>query len=161
MKAYGFKGRKPSFGSIGSVSSGTMRNQDLIPLFLWECRRLRLTRDERNAVRKIDSRVSRVSNDDDAYWSDAVSQWDLEELFDILDAHSLPYFHFGAHEGDGADFGWWLSESFEEDFDGLKVCDLSGVPGGHSGEVLHVNDHGNLALYVYSRGRRREIWGVV
>lgn len=151
---------KPIYGVVGSVSSGTMRLQDLIPSFLWEAKRLRLTKEERKAVRKIDSRVSRAS-ESDAYWTDEVADFDLEELFDILDAHSLPYFSFGAHPGDGADFGWWLSESFEEDFDGLRVSDLSEVPSGHTGGVLLVNDHGNMTLYSYSRGRRREVWGVV
>ena len=154
------KNRKPIYGGIGSVSSATMRTEDLIPSFLWEADLLRLTKDERKAIRGIQSRVDRAGSDD-AYWQDEVSSFDLEELFDILGAHSLPYFSFGAHEGDGADYGWWLSESFEDDFDGLRVSDLSEVPGGHSGEVLLVNDHGNMSLYVFSRGRRRELWGIV
>jgi len=157
--------RKSNFGGIGSVSSGTMRNQDLIPSFLWEANRLRLTRDERNEVRAIQKRVNKVTNgefgDSDAYWQAEESEWDLGNLFDILENHSLPYFYFGAHEGDGADYGWWLSSCFEEDFDGLKVGDLSEVPTGYSGEVLHVSDHGNMTLYAYSRGRGREVWGVV
>ena len=156
---------KSTYGGIGSVSSGTMRTQDLIPSFLWEADKLKLSRDERTAVLKIQARVNKVQNGkykgSDAYWTDEMVDWDLEELFDILDAHSLPYFSFGAHPGDGADYGWWLSESFQEDFDGLKVSDLSEVPTGHSGEVLLVNDHGNLTLYAYSHGRRREVWGVV
>jgi hypothetical protein len=115
---------------------------------------------ERKTVRSIQSRINRAGSDD-AYWQDEVSDFDLEELFDILNNHSLPYFSFGAHEGDGADYGYWLSSSFEEDFDGLKVSDLSEVPTSYSGEVLHVNDHGNLSLYAYSRGRGREVWGVV
>lgn len=156
---------KPIYGGIGSVSSGTLRSQDLIPSFLWQCERLHLTREERNAVRKIRARVNKVSNgkfgESDAYWTDEVSQWDLDDLSGILDAHSLPYFYFGANEGDGADLGWWLSNHFQDSFDGLQVCDLSEVPSGHTGEVLLVNDHGNLTLYVYSRGRRSEVWGVV
>jgi hypothetical protein len=50
---------------------------------------------------------------------------------------------------------------FEEDFDGLKVSDLSEVPPGHTGEVLLVNDHGNMSLYNCNRGGHREVWGVV
>ena len=159
------KTRKPFYASIGSVSVATLRTQDLLPSFLWEARRLRLSRDERNAVRKIDARVSKISNgefgDSDAYWSDEVSQWDLEEVSGILEAHALPYFYFGAHDGDGADFGFWLSEGFKEEFDGLRVNDTSEVPRGFSGEVLHVNDHGNMTLYRATRGRLREVWAII
>lgn len=151
---------KPLYGGIGSVSSATMRKEDLIPSFLWETKRLHLTRDERKEVRSISSRVHRADSDD-AYWQDEVSDFDLEALFDILDAHSLPYFYFGSHPGDGADYGYWLSESFEHDFDGLKVSDTAEIPAGHTGEVLHINDHGNMTLYACSRGRRRELWGIV
>jgi hypothetical protein len=82
-------------------------------------------------------------------------------LFDALDAYAPAYFYFGAHPGDGADYGFWLSESFPDDFDGLKVSDTADVPKGHTGEVLHANDHGNMTLYAYSRGRGRELWAVV
>jgi hypothetical protein len=167
--------KKPFYGGIGSVSSGTMREQDLIPSFLWEAKHLRLTRAERKEVTQINSRVNRAESaeigqglnyrntngDVCGYWESETSSFDLEELFNILDAHSLPYFSFGSHPGDGADYGWWLPEGFDEDFDGLKVSDTSEVPKGYTGEVLHVNDHGNVSLYSYSRGRSKEIWAVV
>jgi hypothetical protein len=153
---------KSIYGGIGSVSSGTMRKRDLISTFLLEAKFLRLTKDERKEVRHIDRRFTHASiNTDDAYWQDEISDFDLEELFSVLNAHSLPYFSFGSHEGDGADYGWWLPSSFDEDFDGLRVSDTSEVPRGYTGEVLHVNDHGNITLYSYSRGRSREVWGVV
>lgn len=151
--------KRPYFGGIGSVSSGTMRTEDLIPSFLWEAKRLRLTRDERTTVKAIERRNEAEIYDDD----DACD--DLDELFSILDAHSLPYFYFGAHPGDGADYGWWLSESFEESFSDqdsfAKVDDLSDVPRGFTGEVLHTNDHGNISLYRAVRGRLYECWSVV
>lgn len=158
---------KPIFGSIGSVSSGTMREEDLIPSFLWEAKRLHLTREERKAVTAISHRTEskydyKTTNGERCpYWESETASFDLEQLFEILDTHSLPYFSFGAHPGDGADYGWWLCESFQEDFDGLKVSDTSEVPRGYTGEVLHVNDHGNMTLYSVSRGRMREVWGVV
>ena len=89
------------------------------------------------------------------------SDFDLEALTDALNEYAPTGFYFGSHPGDGADFGYWLSECFAEDFDGLKVNDLAEVPTGHSGEVLHVNDHGNMSLYAYSRGRGREVWSIV
>lgn len=144
------------YGGIGSVSTGTLLESDLIPSFLWEARQLRLTKDERKTV----SRINRES-DVDGYFESEECEYDLEQLYSILDNHSLPYFYFGAHPGDGADFGWWLSETITEDFDGLKVNDTSEVPRGFTGEVLHVNDHGNLTLYSAYRGRLHEVWAVV
>lgn len=152
-------------GNIGSISSGTLRNQDLLPSFVWEAKRQHLSRADRATLRKIASRIARVENgefgEDDAYWTDEVSGFDLEALCDILSNCAPAYFYFGSHPSDGADFGFWLSDGFAEDFDGLKVNDLSEVPRGYTGEVLHVNDHGNTSLYAYARGRAREVWAVV
>lgn len=149
-----------------------MRPADLIPDFIWEAKRLHLTRSERKTVTGIDR-----ASDADGYFDTENAVDDLGELFTILDAHSLPYFYFGAHPSDGADYGWWLSESFEENFadastnwakspgsifpDAIKVNDLADVPKGYTGEVLDVNDHGNCSLYRAVRGRLYEIWAVV
>jgi len=53
-----------------------------------------------------------------------------------------------------------LSEEFEDDFDGLKVDDLSEVADDYTGEVLHVNDHGNCTLYASESGELKEIWAI-
>lgn len=84
-----------------------------------------------------------------------------ETLFDALDECAPPYFYFGSHPGDGADYGFWLSEEALQDFDGLKVSDLSEVPSDYSGEVLHVNDHGNTSLYAADNGKLEAIWEIV
>ena len=142
---------------MGSVSSGTMLPQDLIPSFLWEldhqkpCRR-----EHRKLIREINSRMEQEN-----YFPSDDAGFDLESLFDALNEYALPYFYFGAHPGDGADYGFWLSESFTEDFDGLKVSDTSEVPKGFTGEVLHVSDHGNMTLYSLSRDHFCEVWAIV
>lgn len=48
-----------------------------------------------------------------------------------------------------------------DDFDGLRVSDLSEVPDDYTGEVLHVNDHGNMTLYACTDGECSEVWSVV
>jgi|SRR5215469_6658843 len=145
--------------NMGSVSCGTMREEDLIPRFLYELKLMRpLHREHRKLIREIEHNMETVKN----YFASYEAGCDLNDgLFDALGAYALPYFYFGAHPGDGADYGYWLSENFDDDFDGLKVDDLAGVPKGFSGEVLVVNDHGNMSLYAYSRGRGREIWSIV
>lgn len=156
------KPKKFTYASVGSVSSGTMRNQDLMPDFIWELRNLG-HRDKKLTV--IQNRVNTALNgqygEDDAYFQDEESSYDLESLFDMLDQHSLPYMYFGAHPGDGADYGFWVSEGLEYDFDGLKVNDTSEVPDKYTGEVLHVNERGNTTLYTAKRGKLTEVWGVV
>lgn len=145
--------------TIGCMSSGTMRPADLIPDFAWHLRQL-------------------VEGDEYAELLKEADEWDadtdegdgdeiLSELFDALDEASPPYCYFGAHPGDGADYGWWIVEDLFErhgPFDGLRVDDLSEVPVDYEGEVLHVNDHGNATLYVATNGkawRLREVWSTV
>jgi hypothetical protein len=143
--------------NIGSVSHATMRHEDLIPSFLWELEHQTPTK---RAHLKL-AREIRKRMDADDYFESEDSDFDLEALFDALDAYAPAYFYFGSHPGDGADYGYWLSDSFQEDFDGLKVSDTSEIPRGYSGEVLHVNDHGNMTLYKYARGRSTELWAIV
>jgi hypothetical protein len=142
--------------NMGSVSSGTMRAEDLIPAFIAELRWQKpLKREHRKLIREIEKAMKQ----EDYFDNDASD--DLEALFNALDEYCLPYFYFGAHPGDGADYGYWLSDGFEDEFDGLKVNDTSEVPKGYTGEVLYVNDHGNCTLYAYSRGRSRKVWAIV
>jgi hypothetical protein len=139
-----------AFADFGSISSGTMRAEDLCDSFAWElstlARRAGRIREFSDLIKS-----ARTAPDDEV----------LSDLFDALEQFAPPYGYFGAHIGDGADYGFWLSETMPDDFDGLKVSDLSEVPRGYSGEVLHVNDHGNMTLYAFARGRAREVWGIV
>ena len=164
--------------NIGSVSHGTMRPEDLIPDFLYELEHQKpLRREHRKLISQIEKSMvscrcdvpcrgqTKVDNEDlhrQQYFDSSDCVDDLESLFDALDCYSPPYFYFGAHPGDGSDYGWWLSpDSFDATFDGLKIEDWSEVPRGYTGEVLHVNDHGNMSLYAYSRGKGRELWAIV
>lgn len=149
--------------TIGSISSGTIQERDLIPSFLSELEYLT----EKNKIKGHNRFINRVNksieNDDDgSYFDSDEARFDLDELFDKLGDLAPPYFCFGSSSGDGADYGFWLPEEFQEEYDGLKVDDLSEVPKDYRGEVLEVNDHGNMTLWVRnSRGKYREIWGIV
>jgi hypothetical protein len=140
------KAYTPSFGSI---SCGTMLPEDLIPAFEYE---LNLCNTDHPLLKEIDKLEDYKSEEADEI---------LQELFDALNEYAPAYGYFGSHPGDGADYGFWLSETIEEDFDGLKVDDTSEVPSDYSGEVLHVNDHGNCTLYVADHGKLTEVWAVV
>jgi len=138
---------------IGSISSGTMRSEDLLPDFLYMLGQM-----DRKLADEFEAEYGLADCDevDDETADEAVSA-----LFDILGEYCPPYCYFGAHEGDGADFGCWVSWDSLEDFDGLKVSDTSEVPEDYTGEVLHVNDRGNTTLYAATPGSLREIWSVV
>ena len=142
--------------SFGSISSGTMRPEDLIPEFVSELRALRgaLPRDLYQLARQYEAGTL------DGDGRDRL----LDGLFDALNDYAPAYGYFGAHPGDGADYGFWLYEDFQQDIldnGGLVVDDLSAVPRAYRGEVLHINDHGNATLYCATSRGLREVWAVV
>lgn len=148
--------KKWQYGTVGTVSHATMRPKDLIPAFCEELRSLG-HRDKRLSRIERESQTRDYYDSDDKYTPDD----DLASLFDMLEEHAPSWMYFGSHPGDGSDYGFWVSESIEEDFDGLKVSDTSDVPAGYTGEVLHINERGNMTLYYAKRGKLTEIWGVV
>jgi hypothetical protein len=154
--------------NMGSVSSGTLRSEDLIDSFTYELRHQKpLSRQHRKMLREIERRIAshqrlqRRHPEMENYFDTEDASEDVQELCDALECYALPGFYFGTHPGDGSDFGFWLSDSFVDDFDGLRVDDTSEIPRSYRGEVLHVNDHGNVTLYVATRGKLREVWGIV
>ncbi len=90
--------RKPTFGSI---SSGTMRPEDLIPSFLREL--------EYYAPREAARICKEYGYDNVAFGLD--SEY-ADFLFDALNevASRVPYMYFGPHAGDASDYGFWLLE---------------------------------------------------
>ena len=68
-----------------------------------------------------------------------------------------------AHEGDGADFGYWPIDIEEDVGEGsiLKVNGFGEWPTGYSGDVVVVNDHGNLTIGCVNRGKFKEYYSVV
>lgn len=146
--------------NIGSVSSGTLRTEDLLEAFADElAHQVKLAAPHPGALNPEHTKLIDEARDIDPDSDDAPEI--VNELMDALNEYAPPYFYFGAHPGDGADFGYWLSDSMTDDFDGLKVDDTSEVPSDYSGEVLHVNDHGNMTLYTANHGELKEVWAVV
>lgn len=158
--------KQSEYGDIGSISSGTMLPEDLIPAFAYELKRLarrgtghgKLARDAERALERSGS-------------STDLAEF-VDELMAALNEYAPPYFYFGAHPGDGAYYGFWLSEDFQMEFeesggwildDGEKHAEP--MPDDYEGEVLSINDHGNCSLHVVTgKGKRRkwrEIWSVV
>jgi hypothetical protein len=139
---------------FGTISHGTMRPEDLIPTFASVLDDLVENGEHTALVAEANSIEDFESEEADAI---------LESLFDALQESAPAYAYFGAHPGDGSDYGFWLHEDFEYDFDGLKVNDTSEIPADYTGEVLHVNDHGNCTLYAVDvpGAAPREVWALV
>ncbi|MFA5323718.1 MAG: hypothetical protein WC373_13685 [Smithella sp.] len=143
--------------NIGSVCCGSLLAEDLIPEFLYDLKhQKRLTGKHKKLAREIESRM-----ETEGYYDSEDADCDIEELTEALQEYCMPYFYFGAHPNDGADYGYWLIEDLEMEFEGLTVSDLSEIEKGFTGEVLKINDHGNTTLYNCVRGRLYEIWGIV
>jgi hypothetical protein len=144
--------------TFGTVSHGTLRTEDLIDTFAWEIRRMRgsLPPDMERDVKDCQARFATQCGLDDGFCEEV-----LDQMFDLMDTFAPPHAWFGASEGDGSDFGYWLSDDALQDSDALKVSDTSEVPKDYLGEVLHTNDHGNLTLYRATSRGMREIWSIV
>ena len=84
----------------GSISHGTMRPEDLAATFIAELTRLESPRAE--AFADEWKELERMADTDGAY--DFIA-----ELFDALNEHAPEGCYFGAHEGDGSDYGFWPS----------------------------------------------------
>ena len=165
------------YAKLGSISHGTLRPEDLLSTFISALEGMMhvngdyFSRPENFAHRdRLNNLIGDAQDcftedgeDIDPAKEDIASALINEELPDALNEFAPPYAHFGAHEGDGSDFGYWL-----EDFDSIKEqvefvsSSSQECPSDEfTGEWLHVNERGNCALYVRENGQDREIWSVV
>lgn len=141
---------------IGPVSSGTLRTKDLLKNFAdtLEAHLDQVHSEVRAETRQsIDTaRAVVVTDRADTERASEV----LEELVDRLCDIAPPYCWFGAHEGDGACFGFWV------DIDAAVGARDHGELADE-GLELEVNDHGNATLYQLpaAGSDRTEIWAVV
>lgn len=142
--------------SMGSVSSGTLRTEDLMSTFLGE---LETYARRGNGQLLAEARKWLERDEDDR--DDEEGSGIVDDLQDALDAISPPFCSFHAYEGDGADFGWWpVWENINElpEFDGTDAA----RDARHVGEFRVVSDHGNVEIYMRHRnGRIASVLGIV
>lgn len=155
--------RKKEFPPIGSISSGTLRPEDLLAAFSDYCRDYG-GKDGRKLYREYDALPAW---DDMTEEQQETAEHILEEMTECLQNAAPDFVNFGTSEGDGAEFGFWPDiESLEESARGtnpevLKVNGLENVPRGYVGHVMEVNDHGNVTLYWKSARKLTELWSCV
>lgn len=163
--------------TLGSVSTGTLRTEDLLSTFLRELERQIgrngdfFSKPENFPLR--DRLAGLIGESQDCFSDDGEAvREDREDVADELVAESLPdalslfappYCYFGSHPGDGADFGYWLEdvERIKEQVEFVSSRAEEYPADDFTGEWLHINERGNCTLYVRENGKDREIWSVV
>lgn len=162
---------------LGTVSSGTMRLEDLIPALASECLRLDVEWPPGIECGTYIEYSNYPANDlvvcaeDDPYWQSEEALWDMDALFDALNSACPPFVYFGSHPGDGADYGFWPDMESLDDArrDAGEPSDI-GRYIHDSGYMLlpdenvwvHVSDHGNVAILTNDDGHPGHIiWDCV
>ena len=172
---------------LGSISTGTLRTEDLLPAFADVLEDLGSTHGDAprmwDAIRKYRDIIDADALDTiDVNSLDEVSDLLNETMFYALQELCPPFVYFGSNPGDGADFGFWPDiDALEEALrcSGPCECDCeveeSGCePGcasldkerrmidadttGQYQLEVHVNDHGNVTVMDMDRN---VIWSVV
>ena len=136
--------------SIGSISTGTLRPEDLLPTFARE-----LERHAPDHAFVHEANATLVYDDGDA--SELIN-----EIQDALQEHCPPFVTFGAHPGDGADFGFWpdmdtLNEALVDPYFALIEGEIYQIPRDEE-VLIKRNDHGNVTVMDMERN---VLWAVV
>lgn len=97
-------------GTPGTLIHGTMRDEDLLRAFATELRRL----DEAGNYYQLCNEAMVMANDPEGDYQYMPADV-ITDLFDRLDEFSPEGHRFGAHEGDGSDYGFWPVEVEEDD----------------------------------------------
>jgi len=150
------------YATIGSVSTGTLRTEDLLEAFASEledhvrankrCHGLGLP-----AKRRLIREAYAIDPESDE--ADDV----LADLQEALNDFAPPYTYFGTLEGDGADFGFWPEPSLGvQDALAPRLEAGEPTPEGFRGDCVLINDHGNMTVgHVNGRGKFVAYWACV
>lgn len=92
-----------------SLSSGTMRTADLIPAFMHF---LESNARDKHALMIIEYNATELSGENLTNEQQEQADYMLEELFNTINSIAPKGYYFGAHPGDGTDYGFWEAEEF-------------------------------------------------
>jgi len=139
---------------IGSISTGTLSDLDLLDSFADELERLDDQSTLVKQARALMYEFSQASAHSPQLETEATEL--VNEFMDAFSEHAPPHVYFGTLEGDGADFGFWpTGEPFE-------LCDLVDTPTGWFDNdclvYVEINDHGNVTVLDINH---KEIWSAV
>lgn len=119
------------FEHAGSISHGTLREEDLVPAFLSKLKELdpeRAARIEYNYADAIEHLMQGREHFD--------QEWLMPELTEALEELAPEGYYFGTAEGDGSDFGFWptwecMSGVFGGAVDADNKCVCCGIDPYH------------------------------
>lgn len=108
------------------VSADTLRLEDLLPKYWQTAEQLAQLADRPQLINpgtlaNLEKLVGEDSRESD--WNDETAAQVLEDLTDTLQDVAPVGFHFGASEGDGACFGFWIGEDWAEALETLGFQD--------------------------------------
>lgn len=136
------------YASLGTVSHGTLLTSDLLDAFADELE-YHVQRnaeawcsDAGRAAR--DAYLDRVNDAREMDPDDEFASEMVETLTDSLGNFAAPYTYFGAHEGDGSDFGYWPAMDAIDELPRVQDSDEAKAKGE---DCCFVNDHGNVTVY--------------
>ena len=148
---------------LGSISTGTLRTEDLLPAFAYTLGALAHNPISNTSVFKSEAMaeiwqgaIDIINTPDDIHLD---IHEVIDELQDALQEYCPPFVYFGTLEGDGADFGFWPDrDSIEE----IMPLDRTVGEGDDEitidGVIVQVSDHGNVTVMDLER---HVIWSVV
>ena len=121
---------------IGTISHGTLRNEDLLESFTSELAWLG-DEDPQNEIPLLKEAIAADPESEEA--SEIIN-----ELADALNDLAPPYCYFGSSEGDGSDFGFWPCM---ESINNLPRVEDSDEAKALGTDCCFVNDHGNITIF--------------
>lgn len=104
---------------LGSVSTGTLKAEDLLEAFASELEFLVQEwcsdegREQRDGYLRLVWEARAVAPQGEE-WTERVAEL-VDDLMDALQAFAPANAYFGAHIGDGADFGFWLYDEADNE----------------------------------------------
>ena len=139
---------------IGSISTGTLKTEDLIEAFNHA-----LTDMHHGYWLDINELMSEGADQAAMFnkqpTDEQLQAWVLDRLMEELQAGCPPFVYFGTLPGDGADFGFWPDwnalEECQHDGEGEHVCRSNSA-------IIQINDHGNVTVMDMDRN---VLWSVV
>ena len=147
---------------LGSISTGTLRPEDLLPAFTYKLGELAHNPVSNTSVFKSAGMAEIWQGAIDTINApDYVHDYDelLDGITDALQEYCPPFVYFGAHPGDGADFGFWPDIDGIQEIVNIAECDASqGISCPDDGVIVQVSDHGNVTVMDMERN---VIWSVV
>jgi hypothetical protein len=130
--------------TIGSISEGTLRTEDLVSAFSYEL--ARLTNGSPDAHEKAVLQSVETWETEDADYREEMEGCEIvQDLIDALNQYAPTCCYFGTNEGDGASFGFWPCMEAVDELP--RVSDPADVEKHLGEECVFVNDHGNVTLY--------------